>query len=696
MSTGTENPISPDALVDVTAAELRAAIRTGRYHGPTAGLARGYVQANLVLLPADAAAELAEFCRLNPRPCPLLEQTPPGDPEPRQTAPGADLRTDVPRYRVFRSGVMDSHEPHDIRALWRDDLVGFLLGCSFTFENALLDAGLPVRHIQQGCNVPMYRTNRPCTPAGRFSGVLVVSMRPYPPELVDQVVAVTNQFAYRRSGSVGHRQPRPPRFRRPRRSARRGTPGILGLWRNTPGGPGQRPAGTGHHAQPRLHVCHGLARRRSSGTLSVADHPHSGATLRMSTDPFPIDWCRSQFPALSRKFAGLDPVFLDGPAGSQVPARVIDAIGHYLVETNANHGGRFPTSRASDAMLDEAHRAVADLLGAPDPASTIFGANMTTLTLAFSRALSRSWGPGDEIIVTRLDHDANVRPWVLAAEDAGATVHFVPFKADDCTLDLDVFRERLSPRTRLVAVGCASNAVGTINPIDQICRWAHEAGSQVYVDAVHYAPHGLIDVAAWDCDYLACSAYKFFGPHVGILWGKRELLESLTPYKVRPAADVLPDRWMTGTQNHECIAGVLAAIDYLADLGRQFDSGAASRRAALERAFTEIGRYERTLCEKMLHGLSRLANVRIWGITDGERLGQRVPTVSITHRRRSPIEVVEHLAQRGIFAWHGNFYALEFSESLGLEPEGLVRLGLLHYNTAEEVERLLAALAELD
>jgi cysteine desulfurase family protein (TIGR01976 family) len=374
---------------------------------------------------------------------------------------------------------------------------------------------------------------------------------------------------------------------------------------------------------------------------------------------------------------------------------VIDAIGSYLVEMNANHGGRFATSVESDAMLAKAHAAVADLLGASDPRATVFGANMTSLTFAFSRALAKTWAAGDEIIVTRLDHDANVRPWVLAAADAGVRVHFVPFHREDCTLDVEQLRSLLSEKTRLVAVGAASNAVGTLNPLVDICRWAHDAGSQVYVDAVHYAPHGKIDVTEWDCDYLACSAYKFFGPHVGILWGRPEHLETLTPYKVRPAADQIPDRWMTGTQNHECIAGVLAAIEYLADLGRRFDSTAKERAVALDRAFREIVSYERTLCEQLLAGLAALPQYHVWGITDRERLGQRVPTLSITHAHRSPVELADYLAARNIFAWHGNFYALELSESLGLEPEGMLRLGLLHYNTPAEVDELLGVLAKL-
>jgi cysteine desulfurase family protein (TIGR01976 family) len=415
-----------------------------------------------------------------------------------------------------------------------------------------------------------------------------------------------------------------------------------------------------------------------------------------ATATFPIDWCREQFPALNREAGGRRAIFLDGPAGSQVPQRVARAVADYLIEMNANHGGRFATSIESDAMLDAAHRAAADLLGASDPATTIFGANMTTLTLAFSRALARTWRAGDELIVTRLDHDANVTPWVLAARDAGATVHHVDVRQEDCTLDLEQLRGKLSDRTRLVAVGCASNAVGTVNPVAEICRWSHDAGAQVFLDAVHYAPHGLIDVEAWGCDYLVCSAYKFFGPHEGILWGRRQLLETLPAYKVRPAADTLPEKWMTGTGNHEGIAGLLAAIEYLAELGVQHGAKASGRRAAIVAGMTAISGYERKLCDRLLEGLGRFKNVRVWGITNPARLAERVPTVSITHGKLAPLELAERLAARGIFAWHGNFYALPLTEALGLEPEGMVRLGLLHYNTAAEVDRLLTVLEEFE
>lgn len=404
--------------------------------------------------------------------------------------------------------------------------------------------------------------------------------------------------------------------------------------------------------------------------------------------------CRRQFPALAREFDGKPAVYFDGPAGSQTPRRVMDAMVAYMSERNANHGGLFPTSRESDAMLDDARAAAADLLGAKNPREIVFGANMTTLTFALSRALARTWQPGDEIVVTRLDHDANFTPWTLAARDAGATVKHVDVRANDCTLDLDDLQAKLSPRTRLVAVGCASNAVGTVNPVAQITSMAHKVGAQVFLDAVHYAPHRLLDVAGWGSDYLACSAYKFFGPHVGVLWGREQLLASLPAYKVRPASDEVPDRWMTGTQNHEGIAGTLAAIEYLAELGRGASPG-LSRRHALIAAFARIHAHENQLAERMLAGLAQLPEIRVWGITDPAKFADRVPTFGVSHARLSPTEIAERLGAQGIFVWHGNFYALPLTEALGLEPAGLVRIGLLHYNTVEEIDRLLAALAAL-
>jgi len=408
---------------------------------------------------------------------------------------------------------------------------------------------------------------------------------------------------------------------------------------------------------------------------------------------------RRQFPALTRTLDGRPVIFFDGPAGSQVPQRVIDAVGQYLARTNANHGGLFATSRESDSVLDEAHRAMADFVGTDDPDTIVFGANMTSLTFALSRALARTWQPGDEVLVSRLDHDANFTPWILAARDANATVRQIAINAADCTLDMDDLAAKLSPQTRLVAVGCAANATGTINPVAEIIQAAHRLGALVFLDAVHYAPHALPDVAAWDCDFLVCSAYKFFGPHVGVLWGRRELLTGLPAYKVRPAPDDIPGRWMTGTQNHEGIAGTLAAVEYLADLGRSCLANSAEsvdRRTALKAAFQNITSYERALVATMLAGLAELPSVRIWGIADENRLDHRVPTVAITHDRMRPCELAQYLSDRGIFVWHGNFYAQPLTEALDLEPEGMVRIGILHYNTEEEARRFLGVMAELE
>jgi cysteine desulfurase family protein (TIGR01976 family) len=410
---------------------------------------------------------------------------------------------------------------------------------------------------------------------------------------------------------------------------------------------------------------------------------------------FDVRWCREQFPGLNRLVDGQPAVFFDGPAGSQVPRRVIDAVSGYLAHCNANTGGEFATSCESDALLEAAHQAVADLFGSGDPDLIAFGPNMTTLTLALSRALAKTWRPGDEIIVTRSDHDANVTPWVLAARDAGAVVRHVRIHPDDCTLDLDDLRRQLCDRTRLAAIGCASNATGTVHPVGEIIKLVHAAGGQVFLDAVHHAPHLPIDVEAWDCEYVVASAYKFFGPHVGILWGKRQLLEELAAYKLRPASDTLPSKWMTGTQNHEGLAGTLAAVEYLADVGRRHQPQAVTRRQALLAAFEHIAGYERALAAEMLAGLQAEKNVRLYGLADRQRLAERVPTFCFTHARYPAQEVARHLGRRGVFCWHGNFYALPLSEALQLEPAGAVRAGLLHYNTREEIGRFLAALRDL-
>jgi cysteine desulfurase family protein (TIGR01976 family) len=410
-----------------------------------------------------------------------------------------------------------------------------------------------------------------------------------------------------------------------------------------------------------------------------------------------IEACRRQFPALRRTVGGRPAVFLDGPAGTQVPQRVIDAVADYLAHANANHGGAFATSQESDRLLDEAHQAAADLLGASDPACICFGQNMTSLTFAFSRAVARTWRAGDEIVVTRAEHDANFTPWVLAARDAGVTVRYADIRPDDCTLDLDDLHGKIGGRTRLVAVGCASNATGAINPVAAVAEGAHRAGALVFVDAVHYAPHALVDVDRLKCDVLVCSAYKFFGPHVGLLWARRELLEALPAYKVRPAPDSLPGKWMTGTQNHEGIAGTREAIEYLADLGRAVaGEPGLDRRTAIAEAFADVREYEIALARHLLAGLAELPDFKVWGITDAARLAERLPTVSITHARLPASEVAARLGARGIFVWHGNYYALPLTERLGLEPEGMVRIGPVHYNTFQEIDRLLTELKSID
>ncbi|MBS0205971.1 MAG: cysteine desulfurase-like protein [Planctomycetes bacterium] len=407
---------------------------------------------------------------------------------------------------------------------------------------------------------------------------------------------------------------------------------------------------------------------------------------------FPLAWCRAQFPALSRTVAGQPVAFFDGPGGSQVPQRVIDAVGFYLGHTNANRGGQYATARESDELLEAAHVTVAQFVGSSHAESVVFGANMTTLTFAVSRAISRTWQSGDEIVVTRLDHDGNVSPWVLAARDAGVTVQYVNFDPADCTLNMSDLASKLNARTRLVAVGGASNIVGTINPVREVCRLSHAVGAQVFLDAVHYAPHALPAVDEWDCDWLACSAYKFFGPHVGVLWGRPELLTAVTPYKLRPVTESLPGRWMTGTQNFEGIAGTKAAVDYLADLGSHCGSRTGGLRDKLRTAYTAIADYEQQLAKQLISGLLDIPGITTFGLTDLNRLNERTPTVSFVHSRLPAIEVAGRLGNQGLFVGHGNFYALQFSEALGLEPQGVVRVGLMHYNTAGEIERLLTAI----
>jgi cysteine desulfurase family protein (TIGR01976 family) len=405
-----------------------------------------------------------------------------------------------------------------------------------------------------------------------------------------------------------------------------------------------------------------------------------------------VESVRAQFPALKRRVGDHVAAYFDGPAGSQVPTSVIDAVGDCMANHNANTHGQFVTAAETDAVLDEARAACADLVGSSEPDLIAFGANMTSLTFSLSRSLARTWKPGDEVVVTRLDHDANITPWVMAARDAGATMRHIPFRADDTTLDMDAFRSAINERTVLVAIGAASNATGTVNDVGAVAGWARAVGARVFVDAVHFAPHALMDVEAWGCDFLACSAYKFFGPHVGILWGKREALSALEAYQVRAADDALPGPWCTGTQNHEGIAGTRAAIDYIASLAH---GEHASRRAALRAAYDAIAAYELPLLERLIAGLESIDGVRVYGITDRDRMMERLPTVSFTRDGHPPAEIARRLGEQGIFVWDGNYYAVDVTADLGVDPDGMVRIGILHYNTADEVDRLIAAVRDL-
>src|SRR5271165_6252923 len=407
-----------------------------------------------------------------------------------------------------------------------------------------------------------------------------------------------------------------------------------------------------------------------------------------------VEWVRRQFPALSQTVNGQPAVFFDAPGGTQVPQSVIDAISECLSTWNANLGGAFLTSQRSDSIVDEAHEAMADFFNC-SPDEVVFGANMTTLTFALSRAIGRELKSGDELLVTCLDHDANVSPW-FCLEERGAKVRTADIRPADCTLDMFDLQAKIRRNTRLVAVGWASNAVGTINDVQEAVRLAHEVGAVTFIDAVHYAPHGLVDVKAIDTDFLACSSYKFFGPHQGILYGKREQLQRLRPYKLRVCSEKLPDRWETGTQNHECMAGVTAAIDYIAEVGRHHSSEVHTRREAIVAAYEVFQQYEKELVARLIRGLLAIPSLRFYGIADPAKFDQRTPTVAIRMEGYTPHELAERLGERGIFTWDGNYYAINLAERLGVQQSGgMLRIGLAHYNTAEEVDRLLAELRAL-
>ncbi len=421
----------------------------------------------------------------------------------------------------------------------------------------------------------------------------------------------------------------------------------------------------------------------------------------MST--FPIDPVRSQFPALHLADGGQPRVYLDNPGGTQVAQQVLDRMQHYLVQNNANVGGAFRTSRDSDHCLAQARSAMADLLNAASVDEIVFGQNMTSLSFSVSRALAQGWQHGDELIVTRLDHDGNIAPWLAVAAERGMTVKWLDVDLEDCTLRVDQLQQLLTPRTRLVAVGYASNAVGTVNPVAEIAAQVHAAGALLFVDAVQWVAHGPTDVQALGADMLACSAYKFFGPHQGILWGRQELLDRLPAYRVRPASGKAPGKFETGTQSHEGAAGVLGAVDYFEWLGTQTGVAQArrfehlqGRRRTLSCALAAVQDYERTLSQRLIAGLQRIPGVRVYGITDPQRFAQRVATVSFTLEGFAPSQVAQELGEQNIFVWDGNYYAVELVERLGLAGHGgMVRVGAVHYNTPQEIDRVLQAVDNL-
>jgi cysteine desulfurase family protein (TIGR01976 family) len=409
---------------------------------------------------------------------------------------------------------------------------------------------------------------------------------------------------------------------------------------------------------------------------------------------YPVEGIRSRFPALAP-----GAVFFDGPGGTQVPQAVIDAVAAYYREANANEHGQFAFSRRSDAIIAAGRAAMADLLNARSEAEIIFGANMTTLTLHLARIIGRDLQPGDEIVVTRLDHDANIAPW-LHLQEQGVLIRWLEFDPADCTLMLEDLEGMITERTRLVAVGGASNAFGTVNDLPRILAAARRAGALTFVDAVHFAPHRPVDVQQLGCDFLACSPYKFYGPHSGVLYGRREVLERLQPYKVRPSAAAIPDCFETGTKSHEAIAGVAAAIDFLAALGQELGTGCesypAGRRRLLKQALAAISDHESLLFSRLLAGLQEIPGVRIYGITDPGRLHERTPTACFTLAGMTPAEVAQRLGEEGIHVWDGDYYAWEAMRFLGLsERGGAVRAGLSLYNNEAEVERFLSTLLRI-
>ena len=415
--------------------------------------------------------------------------------------------------------------------------------------------------------------------------------------------------------------------------------------------------------------------------------------------PLDLTKIRAQFPSLDRPA-----IFFDNPGGTQIAQASLDRMVAYLTQSNANKHGTFQTSIDSDMVIEETHQAMADFVNAARPEEIVFGPNMTSLTFNLSRSLARTWMPGDEIVVTRLDHDANVTPWVLAARDQGVKVRYVDFHLEDGTLNMDAMAAALEARPRLVAVGYASNALGTINPVEKIIPMAHDIGALVFVDAVQFAPHGLMDVQELGCDFLVSSAYKYFGPHVGALYGRYELLDELIAYQVRPAPNDPPGKFMTGTQNHEGIAGLLGALEYLEWLGTTFGEEYqhrlaerySGRQLRLKQGILAAQAYEYEISRALLEILEETPGVHLYGLRDVRRLEERVPTFAFNLQGKHPRKVAEELAKEDIYVWDGNYYALQVTEQLGVEANGgMVRVGPVHYNTLEEVQKFGEVLGKI-
>ncbi|MBV8533734.1 MAG: cysteine desulfurase-like protein [Verrucomicrobia bacterium] len=408
-------------------------------------------------------------------------------------------------------------------------------------------------------------------------------------------------------------------------------------------------------------------------------------------ESFPIAWVREQFPALKLSIDRMPAIFLDGPGGTQVPESVIRAVSDYYRTSNSNLGGQFLTSRNTLAIVQRARAALAEFFNASHAEEIVFGQNMTSLTFCLSRVLAKSWAPASELIVTSLDHDANVSPWRLAAAEKGATVKTWEFRKENCSLDLEDLRRLISDRTVLIAVTLASNAVGSLVDVQSVAKLAKEVGAKLFVDAVHFAPHGKIDVQMLGCDFLACSAYKFFGPHIGVLWARREWLTQTESFKVRPASDEPPGKWETGTQSFESIAGTLAALDYLRNLASR-----TSATTSLNAAMDSIRRYELGLSEQFLSSIARNRRVKVYGISDPKQVAKRTPTFALRLEGMHPDVAAQKLGERGVLVWSGHFYAVDLIERLGLsEQGGVIRVGFVHYNTVEEVDRTLEALEVL-